>query len=132
MDFKKYKPILEVLIIAIPLYIVHKIVFIFSDLGKTAQMFEYSLEQLYGFFLMASVLIIFALVKIKEKNLDNVGYAFMLLTCIKMAVSYFVLKPILQNMNQSQQSEKINFFIIFMLFLAIETIIAIRLLNNKQ
>jgi hypothetical protein len=132
MDFKKYRPILEVLIIAIPLYIVHKIVFIFSDLGKTAQMFEYSLEQLYGFFLMASVLIIFALVKIKEKNLDNVGYAFMLLTCIKMAVSYFILKPILQNMNQSQQSEKINFFIIFMLFLAIETIIAIRLLNNKQ
>lgn len=132
MDFKKYKPILEVLIIAIPLYIVHKIFFIFSDLGKTGQMFEYSLEQLYGFFLMASVLIIFALVKIKEKNLDNVGYAFMLLTCIKMAVSYFVLKPILQNMNQSQQSEKINFFIIFMLFLAIETIIAIRLLNNKQ
>ena len=132
MDFKKYKPILEVLILAIPIYIVNKIIFNVSDFGKTAETFQYSLEQLFGFFLIASILIVFALIKIKEKNLDNVGYAFMFLTCLKMAISYVVLRPILQNANQSQHSEKINFLIIFMLFLAIETIISVRLLNNKQ
>lgn len=132
MDVKKYKPILEIAVIAIPLFIIHKIIFSFSSLANTAEMFQYTLEQLYGFFLIASVLIIFALIIIKEKNLDNVGYAFMLLTCIKMAVSYFMLRPILQNVSQSQHSEKFNFFIIFMLFLAIETMIAVRLLNNKQ
>lgn len=132
MDFKKYKPVLEVIILAIPLYIVHKSVFSFSELAKTAEAGRYSLEQLYSFFLMASALIIFVLVKIKEKNLDNVGYVFMLLTCIKMAVSYFMLKPILDNVSQSQHFDKINFFTIFMLFLAIETIITIRLLNNNQ
>ncbi|HLF52439.1 hypothetical protein [Flavobacterium sp.] len=132
MDFKKYRPILEALIIAVPLYIVHKIIFNVSNLAKTAETFEYSLEQLFGFFSVASVLILFILVKIREKNLDNVGYSFLLLTSLKMAVSYFLLRPILQNGNHSQESEKINFFIIFMLFLAIETIITIRLLNNKQ
>jgi hypothetical protein len=132
MDLKKYKPILEVVILAVPLYIGHRIVFSISDLGIKTGTFQYSLEQLYAFFLIASVLILFVLVKIKEKNLDNVGNVFMLLTCVKMALSYLVLRPILLNVNQNQHFEKINFFAIFMLFLAIETIIAVRLLNNKQ
>lgn len=132
MDFKKYTPILEVLKIVIPVFILHKSIVSFSDLVKTTQTFHYSLEILYGFFLMASLLILLVLVKIKEKNLDNVGYAFLLLTSLKMAVSYFVLRPILLDTHQSQHSEKINFFIIFMFFLATETIIAIRLLNDKQ
>lgn len=132
MDLKKYKPILEVIILAVPLYIGHKIIFSISGLAIKTGTFQYSLEQLYAFFLTASVLILFVLVKIKEKNLDNVGNVFMLLTCIKMALSYVVLRPILNNVNQNQHFEKINFFTIFMLFLAIETIIAVRLLNNKQ
>lgn len=132
MDFKKYKPILEILIIAIPLYIVHKIVFSFTDLSNKVGMFQYSLEQLYGFFLIAAILIIFVLIKIRQKNLDNVGNVFMLLTCLKMVVAYVLLRPILNIANESQHLEKINFFVIFIGFLAIETIIAIRILNNKQ
>lgn len=132
MEFKKYKPILEILIIAIPLYIVHKTVFSFTDLSNKVGMFQYSLEQLYGFFLIAAILIIFVLIKIRQKNLDNVGNVFMLLTCLKMVVAYVLLRPILNIPNESQHLEKINFFVIFIGFLAIETIIAIRILNNKQ
>lgn len=132
MDFKKYKPILEILLIAIPFYILHKIVFSITNLSSKAGMFQYSLEQLYGFFLIAALLIIFVLIKIRQKNLDNVGNVFMLLTCLKMVVAYVLLRPILNFANESQHLEKINFFVIFIGFLAIETIIAIRILNNKQ
>ena len=71
-------------------------------------------------------------VKVKEKNIDNVGYTFLLITCIKMAVSYAVLYPILHSGNLNVKVEKIDFFIIFALFLTIETIVTIRILNNKQ
>ncbi|RTY95938.1 hypothetical protein [Flavobacterium sp. GT3R68] len=131
MGIKKFRPILEVLLLAIPIYIIHKIIFSFVK-SIPHEAFHYSLEQVYGFFLMASLLIVLVLVIIREKNLDIVGYTFLLITSMKMGVSYFVLRPILLNANESQHSEKINFFIIFALFLAIETVITIRLLNNKQ
>ena len=71
------------------------------------------------------------LVKVSEKSFDNVGMAFLISTSIKMAISYFILRPIL-NSPIDNKIEKINFFCIFILFLAIETIITIRLLNKKQ
>jgi hypothetical protein len=48
-----------------------------------------------------------------------------------MAVSYFIVRPIL-NSPLENTIEKANFFFIFILFLTIETLITIRLLNKKQ
>jgi len=55
-----------------------------------------------------------------------------LVTCVKMALSYVILHPIIHSDTQNIKIEKIDFFIIFALFLAIETIVTIRILNNKQ
>lgn len=131
MDIKKFRPVLEALLIAIPIYIIHKVIFSFSTSIAYAN-FHYSLEQLYGFFGIASLVIVLLLVKIREKNLTIVGYTFLLITSIKMGLSYFVLRPILNISGENHNPEKINFFIIFILFLAIETIITARILNNKQ
>jgi len=49
-----------------------------------------------------------------------------------MAISYAILYPISHSGNQNVKTEKIDFFIIFALFLTIETIVTIRILNNKQ
>jgi len=49
-----------------------------------------------------------------------------------MAISYAVLSLIIHSGNQNLKTEKINFFIIFALFLTTETIVTIRLLNNNQ
>ena len=65
----------------------------------------------------------------KDKNLDYVGMTFLLITSLKMGVSFFIVRPVLADTNQNLV-EKINFFVIFILFLAIETIITIRLLNK--
>jgi hypothetical protein len=54
------------------------------------------------------------------------------LTFIKMGISYILLNPILNSSSQFLKVEKINFFITFALFLTIETVVTIRILNNKQ
>lgn len=132
MNLKKYLPILEVLSLSIVVYLVHKLFFYLNENNPKFQNFHTSIEEVYGFFLICSLIIIFILIKVKEKNIDNVGYTFLLVTFIKMAISYAILYPILHSSNPYLRIEKLNFFIIFALFLAIETIITIQFLNKKQ
>lgn len=93
---------------------------------------NYSLPFLYIFFIVFSFLILSLLLVVRQRNLDYVGNAFLLLTSIKMVISYFILRPILATSNFDSGFEKKNFFIIFISFLAIETFLTIRILNNKQ
>lgn len=132
MNFKKYQPIIEILSISVVAYLVHKLFFYLkgSDLNYTN--FYYPIEIIYGFFFICSIIILLILIRIKSKNIDNVGYTFLLVTCIKMGISYAVLSPILNSGNSNVGYEKINFFIVFALFLTIETIVTIRILNNEH
>jgi hypothetical protein len=111
-------------------YIVHKIVFHFLVIDD--QDFYYALETLYAVFYVLSLIVFIILLKVKEKSFDNVGMSFLLSTSVKMIFCFLLLKPILKNASGENTLEKMNFFVIFMLFLAIETILTIRLLNEKQ
>ena len=132
MNLKKYQPIVEVFSLSILVYIIHKLFFFLNDNTPKFQGFHFPIEIVYGFFFTCSVIILFILIKVKTNNIDNVGYTFLLVTCIKMAISYAILYPILHSGNLNVGTEKINFFVIFALFLTIETIVTIRILNNKQ
>lgn len=132
MNLKKYQPIIEVLLLSVVVYLLHNLVFFLNGDNPKFQNFHFPMEVIYGFFFTCSVVILFVLIKVKEKNIDNVGYTFLLVTFIKMALSYAVLSPILNSGNPNVGTEKINFFIIFALFLTIETIVTARILNNKQ
>jgi hypothetical protein len=131
MNLKKFQPILEVLILSSVVYLIHKLVFFLNDDNPKLQGFNFSIETIYEFFFICSVIIVFILIIVKEKNIDNVGYTFLLVTCVKMAVSYAVLSPILDSGNPNLSIEKLNFFLVFALFLTIETIVTARILNNK-
>jgi hypothetical protein len=132
MNLKKYKPILEILVLSILVYLVHKLIFFLNENNPDLQGFHFHIEVVYGFFFFCSVIILLILIKVNEKNIDNVGYTFLLVTCIKMALSYAILSPILHSGNSNIRIEKLNFFLIFALFLTIETIVTVRILNNKQ
>jgi hypothetical protein len=132
MDIKKYRPFLEVLFVAAIAFGVHKLVFYWYADNPKFTGYYYTIETLYAFFTCCSLCIVFMLVKVKSKSIDYVGYTFLLLTSVKMVVSYVFLLPVLQATNANGTSEKINFFMVFALFLAIETTVTIRILNNKQ
>ena len=92
----------------------------------------YSLPLLYLFFFFFSVVMILILKKVKQNNINSVGYVFLLLTTFKMVIAYFFLRPILAADLPKTPTEKMNFFVIFIYFLAIETYVTIGILNNKQ
>jgi len=129
ITFSQYKPFLEVFAAAVCGYIIHKIAFQFCE--GFVSTFYHPLETLYGFFTLCSIIIIFILIQVKRKNIDSVGQTFMLLTCGKMVLCYAMLHPILKSESENMQSEKMNFFLIFALFLTIETVVTIRILNRK-
>jgi hypothetical protein len=132
MMLQKFKIIVQIPLLALPLYVIHLILFSETTLSTQTNEFHYSLEALYGIFAIATLLILLALIKMKEKNPESVGNTFMLLTCLKMGAAYFVLRPVLVLKHTNQHFEKINFLIIFLLFLAIETIITVKLINKKD
>ena len=132
MNFKKYKPIIEVTFLSILAYLVHKLVFFLNENNPNLQSFHFPIEVVYGFFFICSLLIILILIEVNAKNIDTVGFTFLLVTFIKMALSYVILSPILNSGNANVKAEKIDFFIIFALFLTIETIVTVKILNNKQ
>ena len=78
------------------------------------------------------IILIAVVLIVKMKYFDSVGYAFMALTSLKIGILLFWARPILKSATIVAKFEKGNFFILFAVFLAIETIVAIRILNNKQ
>ncbi|MFZ4678595.1 MAG: hypothetical protein ACOYLP_00345 [Flavobacterium sp.] len=128
----KTKPLFKIILIAVIGLIIHKLIFFLLVVKTIEDNFIYSIPLLYGLFSIFSLLIVGVLIKVKERNIDNVGYTFLLLTSIKLVVAYLLIHPILKASLHQTQLEKINFFIIFIYFLATETILTIRILNNKQ
>jgi hypothetical protein len=128
----KYKPVLEVFFLSLVAFLIHKSFFFFTNKVSITDGFRYSVPALYLFFLICSVIILLIVIKMKEKNINSVGQTFLLLTCIKMIVAYILLHPILQSTNQLMTPEKTNFFITFAIFLTIETVVTIRILNKNQ
>ena len=132
MKIKKFQPIFEVLIVSLLLIVAHKLFFYWNENNPKYQNFYFSLETIYGFFSFSSIIIVSFLLFVKHKSKDNVGNTFMLITCLKTGISFALLNPILNSGNQNVGIEKINFFVIFALFLALETVVTARILNNNQ
>lgn len=130
MKLNIYKPLLSLLTVAALAYILHKIIFYVFEINDTV--FYYSIETLYLLFSGLSTIVFIVLLQVKERSFDNIGMSFLLSTSIKMIFCYLILRPLLQVSNHNNAIEKNNFFMMFILFLAIETILTIRILNEKQ
>lgn len=129
MNKEKLKTILLAVAISFLAYLINKSVSLLPDYSASYDGFHYSLEALYAVFTLFTIIILTILLFVKDKNLDQVGMTFLLITSVKMGICFFIVRPVLIASNENLV-EKINFFMIFILFLAIETIITIRLLNK--
>lgn len=130
MNFKKSLPFLSLLGISFLLFIIHKM--IFYGFGIEQEKFHYSLEILYFYFFIFSAIIFGVLLTVKKRSFDNVGMSFLLATSVKMIFCYLILRPLLQVSKSDNPTERINFFILFIVFLTIETLFTIRLVNEKR
>lgn len=131
MDLKRLWFFFGLLKYTIPVFIIHLLLFQLPELKAASQKFHLSILVLYVIYFVFSKIILFVLIQVSKKNFDNVGMTFLVITSVKMAISFFIVRPIL-NSSEENTIEKANFFFIFILFLAIETLITIRLLNKNQ
>lgn len=118
-------------LIGVVCLVVNILIYKIPNLGVSNDSFVYPLPMVYLFFVLFSEVILYVLIRIGKKNKEQIGYAFLLLTAVKMALSYVLVRPILEA-SKENPAEKVNFFAIFILFLAIEAYYTARLLNNKQ
>jgi hypothetical protein len=125
-DFKTYfLPLFS----GIVLLVIHTFALDFFEVETKT--FYYNLWQQYLFFVIGSILVIAICIKTKQKNLDQVGMVFMAATVVKMMISFAVAVPIINQTSGIFKLQKFNFFMIFCAFLAVETIVVIRILNRK-
>lgn len=118
-------------LIGVVCLVVNILIYKIPNLGVTNDSFVYPLPLIYLFFLVFSLIILYVLIRIGKKNQEQIGYAFLLLTAVKMVLSYIFARPMLTK-GIENPTEKVNFFAVFILFLAIEAYYTARLLNNKQ
>ncbi|HLO74284.1 MAG TPA: hypothetical protein VK164_10145 [Flavobacterium sp.] len=119
----------ELIIIALPVSIIHLLLFHLPVMNGKDAGFYYSILLLYFIFFILSLVVLITVSKISEKNFDNTGMVFMIATSVKMVIAFFLARPILHL--QDNKIEKINFFAVFIIFLLIETIIVAKILNKK-
>ncbi|AWA29230.1 hypothetical protein HYN48_03520 [Flavobacterium magnum] len=124
------RPLSETAVLAATAFAGHALLLHFIWPGRTAD-WHYPIVALYGFFSLCSLFIAYILGRTKVKNIDSVGSTFMLLTCIKAVLAYVLLHPVLTSGKMDVEFEKMNFFAVFAIFLTIETVVSVRLLQKK-
>ena len=132
MNLKNYASVLYFLLFSVTLYIVHKLVFNFFGTEIQPEQFYHPLEYLYAFFAGMGILIIVSLIMVFKNAPDFVGMAFLVATNINLVFSYIIARPILAKTTENVRMEKINFFVIFILFLLIEIVLSAKMLNNSR
>lgn len=130
MLLKNYKPILQLFLFALTAYVLHKAALLLLEINF--QNFYYSIEFLYLIFFGISALLYIILLIVKKKNFEIVGMTFLFGTFTQMLLGYLILRPILESKSETIMVEKMNFFITFILFLLFETLLTVRLLNEKR
>lgn len=130
MSLKNYKPFFYLFCFAVVACLVHKAAFFLLEINF--QEFHYSIELLYLIFFGLSALLYFILLKVKDKNFEIVGMVFLFGTFTQMLLGYLILQPILKSKTEMVLVEKVSFFITFILFLLFETLLTVRLLNEKR
>jgi hypothetical protein len=111
-------------------YCIHQAAFTSAGIALTT--FTYSLVSLYVLFGVFSIGVLVTVFQVRKRNFDLVGMSFLIATTVKLMVCSLFLRPILKSVSASAAIEKINFFVLFIVFLAIETVVTILILNEKQ
>ena len=122
-DFLKY-----LIPFSLILFVLHFIVnYIFLD----EIIFYYSIWAIYSFHILSTFLIYFLLVYVSRNFNDKTGFAFMGASLFKMLSAVLFLLPMLIYNENSSFVNLLSFFIPYFLYLILETLFAVKLINSK-
>jgi hypothetical protein len=123
---KKLPLIVQALLISVILFLIHfGIVTFFNTIE--IQFFLIS----FIFQLIMSLALLTAMIRFFKTSKDQLGFIFLGLSTLKVIISYFFATEYLFQNKAIHEVNKINFFITFLFFLAIDVYFTIRLLNKK-
>lgn len=125
------KPIFGLGLLSGLLLLLNTLYYKFTATAANTEDFVYPLVVQYALFFILSSVIMVVLQIVSKKNKEQLGYTFLLATGAKMAICYLIARPIISK-GEAATAEKVNFFIIFIVYLVIEAYYTARLLNNKQ
>ena len=98
---------------------------------KETKTFFYSTWSIYTFHFFATLLIYLFIVFVQKTFSDKTGFAFMACSLLKMMAAVIFLLPLIMNKEQSALNDVITFFIPYFLYLLLETVFTVKMLNNK-
>lgn len=123
---KKLPVTVQALLISIVFFIIHFGIVTFLNMIETTPfLMSYALQ-----FIMTLVVLLL-MIKIYEKAKEQLGFAFLGLSTLKVGISYFFATGYLFQNKAMLETNKINFFITFLFFLSLDVYFTIRLLNKK-
>lgn len=130
MNASFLKKTISLLLVIGLFFVLHNLLFYTLNINTAS--FTYSLVELYLWFTLFTFVVVFVLLWVRIKSFDNVGMSFLLATSAKMLFCYLILRPLLRLSGAENTIEKVNFFGLFILFLLIETLFTIHLVNEKK
>lgn len=93
--------------------------------------FFYPVYAIYLFHFVATLLIYFFLVFVHRTLPEKTGFAFLATTVVKMGAAIVFLLPLIQSGKTDRIPDAVAFFVPYFIFLFLETLFAIRLINAK-
>lgn len=100
-----------------------------NTLGQDLSLF-YSTSSVYVFHFISTLLVYIAVLFVNKTFSDKTGSAFMACGLIKMMAAIVFLLPLIQNKEIDALNDVLAFFIPFFLFLLLETIYVVKVLNK--
>ncbi|MDR0229256.1 MAG: hypothetical protein LBI72_09355 [Flavobacteriaceae bacterium] len=110
-------------------FIVHYVLFAFTNIGQSFVQLGYDLPVLYGFEVIFSIGIILAMVGIKSSMPNSLGYVFLGFITLRLFASYLFVKEGLDS-EQVDEMFKYNFLGTVLIFLAGDGYVAYHVLNK--
>jgi hypothetical protein len=121
------KPAIFLLVFTATLFLCHH--FIISATYKDS--FFYATWHIYAFLGVSAFIILFVTHFIHKNLPDKTGFTFMALSIFKIAASVLFFIPLMKADVPDPVGDVLNFFVPYFLFLIVEVLIAIRLINSN-
>lgn len=126
MILKKSPVTVQALLISIVFFLIHFGIVTLIDKIETPTFLTS-----YGLQFIMTLAILMAMIKIHETAKEQLGFAFLGLSTLKVGISYFFATEYLFLNKATIENTKINFFVTFLFFLCLDVYFTIRLLNKK-